>query len=220
MMTGPWLAVAATLAILLVYELVLALWQRRHGVRLAKTTHARLRRAWFETVSEQAGTELLAVQTVRNAVMAATMSASIAALGLMGTATLATPALHDSVKDGWTLARLGPGQVMELILMAMLFASLLASLMAVRFYKHCSFVCAMPVQSAARRRWQAIGVEHIQRAGIFYSWGVKYLVLVAPVLVSLLQPLAGPPVALVVVAALWGFDRIAVYPSGGAGSAD
>jgi hypothetical protein len=43
--------------------------------------------------------------------------------------------------------------VLELVLMALLFALLLSSAMAVRFYNHAGFICAMPVGSEARRRW-------------------------------------------------------------------
>lgn len=210
-----WLAAVVTVVILLAYEVGLAVQQRRSPELMAKTAHAILRREWFEAVSAEKGTEILAIQTVRNSVMSATMTSSIAALGLMGTATLAVPSLHESFSDAMELARFSPRLVLELVLLALLFASLVSSVMAVRFYNHCGFVCTMPVNSNARRRWHAIGVGYIQRAGMLYSWGVKHLILVAPILASILQPYAGPVAALLVVAALVGFDRFATRLDGG-----
>nr|WP_315245768.1 DUF599 family protein [uncultured Albidiferax sp.] len=210
-MTGnaSWLAALATLLILAGYEVLLAIAQRRHPERLARTAHAALREEWFAAVSAHNGSELLAVQTLRNSLMSATMAASTAALGLMGTATLAVPALHasiDAATDGPIFtARLA----LELLLLAVLLASLVSSVTAVRYYHHASFICAMPIGSAARERWRAVGSAYVRRAGMLYSWGLKHLVLVAPLLASILHPLAGPVAAVGVVAALVGFDRFA-----------
>ncbi|MEI4872613.1 DUF599 family protein, partial [Klebsiella pneumoniae] len=76
-----WLAALLTLAVLLAYETSLAMAQRRRPERMARTVHANLRQDWFEAVSAQKGSEILAVQTLRNAVMSASMTASTAALG-------------------------------------------------------------------------------------------------------------------------------------------
>jgi hypothetical protein len=78
----PW---AATVALLLAYAVYLAVLARGPAWRV----HGRLRDDWLEAMSAQAGTEILAVQTLRNSVMTATMTASTAALGLMGALGLA-----------------------------------------------------------------------------------------------------------------------------------
>jgi len=204
---ASWLAALTTVLILVGYELALALAQRRHPERLARSAHAALREEWFAAVSTLSGSELLAVQTLRNSLMSATMVASTAALGLMGTATLAVPALHASIDAAadWPIftARLA----LELLLLAVLLASLVASVTAVRYYHHASFICAMPVGSATRERWHTVGSVYVRRAGILYSWGLKQLILVVPILASILHPAAGPAAAVLVVAALVGFDR-------------
>jgi HAMP domain-containing protein len=76
--TMTWLAVLATVAVLAGYEVALALAQRRSPERLARTAHATLRQEWSEEVSKQKGSEILAVQTLRNSLMSATMTASTA----------------------------------------------------------------------------------------------------------------------------------------------
>lgn len=53
------------------YEVALAVAQRQRPARMARTAHANLRGDWFEAVSAQKGSEVLAVQTLRNALMSA-----------------------------------------------------------------------------------------------------------------------------------------------------
>ena len=136
--------------------------------------------------------------------MYATMTASTAVLGLMGTATLLAPTLGAAGTAPLT-ARLA----LELVLLTILFASLVCSAMAVRYYNHASFVCSMPVESEARERWSGAGASYVRRAGILYGMGLRHLLMVAPILAGMAYPLAGPVTALVVVAALLGFDRVA-----------
>ena len=78
-----WLATLATFAVLLVYEVVLTVAQRRRPERMARSAHAALREDWFIAVSQHKGSEILAVQTLRNSLMSATMTASTAMLGLL-----------------------------------------------------------------------------------------------------------------------------------------
>ena len=204
-----WVTALATIAVLLMYELALVLAQRRNPLRLARSAHATLRQDWFAAMSAQKGSELLAVQTLRNALMSATMTASTAALGLIGTVTLAAPSLHAGFGDAAHLASLTPRLALELVLMALLFASLVSSAMAVRYYNHAGFIGGMPVDSDARQRWSGAGSLNVRHAGLLYSWGLRHLILVAPILAYILHPVAGPVAALVVVAVLFGFDCIA-----------
>ena len=203
-----WLAAGITIAMLVTYELSLLWVQRRNPLTLARSAHANLREEWFTALSQQKGSEILAVQTLRNSLMSATMTASTAALGLIGSATLLAPSLNSSFGtiDNMTrhfTARL----VMELVLMAVLFASLVCSAMAVRYYNHAGFILSMPVASDERSRWGPTAVAYLRRAGLLYSWGLRHLLMVAPLLVFIVYPLAGPVAALLVMAALYGFDR-------------
>lgn len=204
---ATWLAALTTVAILVTYELALAFGRRRRPERLARTAHAALREQWFAAVSAQKGSEILAVQTLRNSLMSATMTASTAALALMGTATLAAPSLQSAFGDASGLQMFTVRLALEFALMSLLFASLLSSVMAVRYYNHAGFISAMPVGSEARIRWSEAGKAYVRRAGILYSWGLRHLVLVGPILASIVHPAAGPVAALGVVAVLVSFDR-------------
>lgn len=203
-----WLAGLTTVVILLGYEAALLLVQRRHPARLARSAHATLREEWFAALSKQRGSEILAVQTLRNSMMSATMTASTAALGLMGAATLAAPSLNASFGAGEAISgNFTVRLALELVLMTILFASLVCSVMAVRYYNHAGFISSMPVDSEERLRWAPAGVVYLRRAGLLYSWGLRHLLLVAPILASIVYPLAGPVAAVFVVMALLGFDR-------------
>ena len=203
-----WWAALVTAAIPLLYELVLWWAQRQRPTHVARTAHANLREEWFSAVGVVPGSEILAVQTLRNSLMSATMIASTAAIGLMGAATLVAPSLHPPLEAGSLLLHVTPRLAMELLLMATLFASLVYSVMAVRYYNHVGFFVSMPVGSAQRGVWAASGAVYVRRAGLLYGWGLRHLILVAPMLGFIVHPLAGPVAAVLVVLALWGFDRL------------
>ena len=203
-----WWAALVTAAIPLLYELVLWWMQRQRPGQVARTAHAHLRTEWFSAVSAMPGSELLAVQTLRNSLMSATMIASTAAIGLMGAASLVATSLQPPLQAGSLLLHATPRLVMELLLLATLFASLVYSVMAVRYYNHAGFIVAMPVGSPQRLQWSPACVAYLRRAGLLYGWGLRHLILVAPMLGFIVHPLAGPVAAVLVVLALWGFDRL------------
>ena len=203
-----WLAAFATIVILVAYEGALLLVQWQSPGRLARLAHADLREEWLDALSRHPGSEILAVQTLRNSLMAATMTASTAALGLIGAVTLAAPSLNSTLGGGHDDAtNFTARMALELVLMSILFASLVCSAMAVRYYNHAGFICSMPVDSEARRRWTAIGALYLRRAGLLYSWGLRNLLMVAPILAFFVYPWAGPVAAMLVAAVLIAFDR-------------
>lgn len=207
MSTGwQWLAAAVTVAALAAYELWLAVGRRQAHQGVARAAHAALREQWFEAISAQPGSEILAVQTLRNSLMSASMTASAAVLGLMGTISLAAPSLQAGLASGG-VPRFTPRLALELVLLALLFASLVASVLAVRFYNHASFIGGMPVESPARKRWSPAGRRYVARAGLLYSWSLRNLILVVPAVAFILHPWAGPAAALLTVFVLHGFDR-------------
>jgi hypothetical protein len=90
----------------------------------------------------------------------------------------------------------------------MLFAALLSSAMAVRYYNHAGYIVAMPVGSQARIRWHEVGVRYLRAAGIYYSWGLRHLIMVAPIVAAIAYPLAGPVMAIILIGFMRRFDRV------------
>lgn len=207
-MDGKWIAALITALLVAGYELRLA-WVRRTGsVRISRQAHASLREEWFDAISAAPGTEILAVQALRNSLMSASMTASTAVLGLMGSLTLTAPSLRSGLGAlSGSVPVFTPRLAMELAVLVLLFASLVSSVMAVRYYTHASFIGSMPVGSAARERWAATGTAYVRRAGVLYSWSLRNLLLIVPPVGFIIHPYAGPPVALFAVAVLAWFDR-------------
>ena len=68
----------------------------------------------------------------------------------------------------------------------------------------------------ACRRWNPSGIAYVRKAGLLYSWSLRHLVLVAPIVAFLLHPGAGVPAALVVTWVLSRFDRLRLTRNGDA----
>lgn len=197
-----WWAWGVTVAIMAAYALYLALLADTAAWR----THGLLRQDWLDAMSAQPGSEVLAVQTLRNSVMTATMTASTAALGLMGALGLAAPVLR-SVAEPLGSPALSAGLAGEISVILLLVLTLVSTTLSIRYYHHTGFVCAMPVGSALRGQWMATGRRHLRSAGVLYSVGLRSLVWVTPFLAGLLLPLASVAVAALVAAALLTTDR-------------
>lgn len=205
---NAWAFPLASMAIIALYLLQLA-W--RPG-RRARHVHADLRVAWFDAVSAQPGTEVLAVQTLRNSVMTATLIVSSAVLGLLGAISHAAPSLHGVLGVEGPSPQLTPRVALELTLMALLCATVVINILAIRNYTHAGFVLGMPVNAPARQGWAGVGQRHLRSAGVLYGWGLRCMVLVAPVLVSLLHAGAGVVAALLATGALWRLDGNGTRP--------
>ena len=203
-----WWPTLATVGVLILYQVLIALAERLRPQSVARSSHARLRAIWFEAITRREGNEILAVQTLRNSLMSATMTASTAALALMGSITLAAPSFNAMTDDGVALSDfLTPRHVLELMLLLLLFVSLLSSVMAMRYYTHASFIAGMPAEAQEKRLWIPIGEDYVRKAGLFYSTGLRYFVLIAPVVVAILHPIAGPVAAILVTTVLYSLDQ-------------
>ena len=71
-----------------------------------------------------------------------------------------------------------------------------------------STALGMSLVSPSVGSWAGAGAAYVRRAGLLYSWGLRHLVMVAPVLAFILHPVAGPVAALLAVGVLFAFDRV------------
>jgi hypothetical protein len=208
MTTDPWVSwalVGISLSLLLGYEGHAWYLGVRHPERHARHIHAHLRAQWVGAMAAQPGFEITAVQALRNSLMSATISASTAALAVMGAVTLAGSSLLSNVSH-WSPDRT-LHVVLQALLLLMLFASYVCSAMAMRYYSHATFVMSMPAASAERQELNPMAAEHVRRAGLLYSWGLRLFVMVAPIVTGIVHPLAMLPVMLVLLVALHYFDQ-------------
>jgi len=198
-----WIAFGVSMLIFAAYELWVIWVGVRHPDRIARSAHAFMRASWVDALSRQSGFEIVAVQALRNSLMSATIAASTAALALMGTVSLASTNLDATTFDGTPPLRI----VLEILLMATLFASYVCSAMSMRYFSHAGFVMSMPVAAQERASLNPMAKEYVKRAGLLYSWALRFFLIISPLVVGIVRPLGMPFMAVALVVALWFFDR-------------
>jgi uncharacterized membrane protein len=203
----PWLPLLSSVLIFMAYEGYVLWLGRREPHRMARYAHARMRIAWVDALGRAKGSEITAVQTLRNSLMSATIVASTAALALMGSVTLAGPSVVSSLLHLHHDDPLGPRVVTEGLLMCVLFASYVCASWSMRFFNHASFAMSLPVGSPEREAWQPLARSHVERAGLFYSWALRSFLLIAPLVAGILNPIVMPPMSIGLVVVLWFFDQ-------------
>ena len=213
-MTGPWwhwLALALGAVILLAYELRVLRIGQHSPQRVARDAHARMRGEWVRTLADQPGFEIVAVQTLRNSLMSATITASTAALCLMGAVSLAGSRLAAGLA-GLEARELSPAQLLELLMMAALFASFVCSSLSMRYYNHVGYAMSLPAGSPERQAATPLAVTYVERAGYLYGWGLRSFMGVAPLVAGIVNPLLLPLASVGLVWVLWQFDHPADMP--------
>lgn len=193
-------------AILIAYEAWVTWLGRKEPHRVARRAHARLRAAWVRVLSDRPGFEIVAVQTLRNSLMSATITASTAALCMMGVVTLSGGRLIGSlaILHG---SRPAAAAWLDLALLIVLFASFVCSAFSMRYYNHAGFVVSMPAGSPVRLQHEALAVRYVEQAGVLYGWGLRCFLLAAPLLAGIVAPLLMPAASGGLVLVLWSFDR-------------
>ena len=201
-----WVALATSVLLIGGYELRLWATERRNPQSTARAAHAALREEWVRALSGQSGSEIVAVQTLRNSLMSATISASTAALALVGTLSLTVSSASQGL-GLFGLTRLSPGLVIELMLLGTLFASYVCSATAMRYFSHAGFVMSLPVASPEREARLPTAIDYVRRAGSLYGWGLRAFFLVAPLIAGLIHALAMPLASLALVLVVRALDR-------------
>ena len=196
-----WVAVIASGVLVCGYEMQLSRAGRRNPGATARSAHRVLRGAWVQALSNQPGTELLAVQALRNSLMSATINASTAALAFTGSISLI-------VSKGVRTRELSPELALQLALSATLFAAYVCSALAMRYYHHAGYAMSLPVHSPERRDRTQLAALYVQSAGTLYSWSLRCFLFVAPMVAGLLHPLLTPLAAAGLVFVLALFDRV------------
>jgi len=203
---STWAGLVIGSIIVLAYELRVLVMGRREPERVARAAHARMRGDWVRALAEKPGFEIVAVQTLRNSLMSATISASTAALCMMGAVSLAgsqlAAGLHTLRPSSVT-----PLDILGLALMVVLFSSFVCSALSMRYYNHAGFAMSMPAGSPERVALVPLATDYLTRAGYLYGWGLRTFLMVAPLVGGIVNPWLMPPAGLGLVWVLWQFDR-------------
>ena len=198
-----WSAFGISVLVVVVYQLWVNRVGRKRPERVARTVHGQIRSDWAVALAAHPGSEVLAVQTLRNSLMSSTIVASTAALASLGTVSLAGPrlALAELNSDNFSVR-----SASVLLLLMVLFASFVAAAIAMRYFSHAGYMMGFPVGSPERATVTPIAAAYVRRAGHHYSWSLRLFFFVAPPVVGLLSPIFMPFAAIALVVALRRFD--------------
>jgi hypothetical protein len=201
----PWLSFTASILLLVAYEWRVHHIGQRQPERLARYANAKLRMHWVIALASKPGHEIVAVQALRNSLMAASISASTAALAVMGALSMSGASLAANLAR-WS-GENALHTVLQGMLVGILFASYVCSALSTRHYSHASFIMSMPVDRPERDDLNPAAANHVRRAGLMYSWGLRLFLMVLPVVAGVVHPLAMLPATLLLIGGLVLFDQ-------------
>ena len=177
--------------LLSLYHLYLRKRVKRNPAYTVQAVNAMARSAWVERImSNEDG--ILAVQTLRNSTMAATFLASTAVLLVIGVLTLS----EQSDKFGSTWHALNIVGVTNpqlwliklLTLMLDLFVAFFAFSMSIRVFNHVGYMINVPKAAGHKSISPRHVAVHLNRAGRFYSIGMRAYYFLVPLVFWLFGP--------------------------------
>lgn len=201
---------AFSVVLLGLYHLYLRQRVKRNPAYTVQAVNTMARSAWVERIMHNED-GILAVQTLRNSTMAATFLASTAVLLIIGVLTLS----EQGDKFGGTWHSLNIVGVLNpqlwllklLMLMLDLFAAFFAFSMSIRVFNHVGYMINVP--KAARHK--AISPRHVaahlNRAGSFYSIGMRAYYFLVPLVFWLFGPHFMLIATIVLIFVLYRIDR-------------
>jgi len=150
------------------------------------------RTAWVDNIMHNDKNAVLAVQTLRNSTMAATFLASTAVLLIIGVLTLSEQG--EKLEAHWhalnMVGAINPmlWMVKLLLLLLDLFVAFFGFSMAIRIFNHVGFMINVPLRLNHKMITPAHVATHLNRAGHFYSLGMRAYYLLVPLVFWLFGP--------------------------------
>ena len=185
-------ALAISVLLLVLYHLYLARRERSDPAYTIQAVNVIARTAWVENIMRD-GKDILAVQTLRNSTMAATFLASTAVLLIIGVLSLSGQA--DKLETTWHALNLLGARHSELymaklllLLIDLVFAFFSFS-MSIRIFNHVGFMINVPLAMNHKAISPAHVAVHLNRAGRFYSLGMRAYYFAVPLLFWIFGPL-------------------------------
>ncbi len=179
--------------LLLGYHLFLY-WKIRHNPFYAiQTVNKAARGSWVRYIMQDESHMLMGVQTLRNSTMVTTFLASTAVLLMMASLSLIGKA--DTVSEVWHVLNIaGPSQptlwaIKVLALVSDFFVAFFSFAMAVRIYNHVGYQMNLPAEMQPEPSPEAYVVALMNRAGSYYTIGMRAYYFAVPLVFWLFGPL-------------------------------
>jgi uncharacterized membrane protein len=214
--TSDLVGFTASLALLIAYQGYLRYRLRKDPGYTVQRVNYLVRTAWVgEIMRRREG--VLAVQTLRNSMMAAVFLASTAVLLIVGVLTLSEQG--DKLRTTWqaldvfgaTGSRLWLTKMM-LLLVDLLFA-FFSFAMAIRLFHHVGYMINTPQNEGLLAAKPAHVSAHLNRAGHFYSIGMRAYYYTVPLLLWLFGPLFMLAGTVALIISLYYLDRTPRLPA-------
>jgi len=177
--------------LLSVYHLYLRQRVKRNPAYTVQAVNVMARSAWVERIMKNED-GILAVQTLRNSTMAATFLASTAVLLIIGVLTLSEQG--DKLGGTWHALNIVGATRAELwltkllMLMLDLFVAFFAFSMSIRVFNHVGYMINVPKAAGHKSISPRHVAVHLNRAGRFYSIGMRAYYFLVPLVFWLFGP--------------------------------
>ena len=181
----------ASILFVLAYHLFLRRKIRKNPTYTVQAINRIARTAWVETIMNDGKKDLLAVQTLRNSTMAATFLASTSVLLIIGVLTLSE---GGKLEATWHALNMVGAKHPELWLTKLLFLLLdllvafFSFAMSIRVFNHVGYMINIPLALNHKMITAAHVATHLNRAGHFYSIGMRAYYFLVPLLFWLFGP--------------------------------
>jgi len=176
-------------ALLLIYHWRLSWMYRKYPERTSRGRADRLRRAWVEAVRER-NADILAIQTLRNWVMTASVFASttiVIGLGLVAASFQGLNMSNLSEALSFVPASGDIARPKLLMLAIVFFSAFLRFVTSLRFYNHAGFLINLPAIHFSGLAEDEIAVT-LNRAAGQYNRGSRMFLLTIPLVFWLVGP--------------------------------
>lgn len=204
-------AVAASALLVSAYYAFLRLKVRANPLYTVHGVNELARTLWVRSVMASDSRDVMAVQTLRNFVMGASLMASTAALLILGTLTLSGQA--EAVARNWhVMSAYGSVSpelwiVKVLALLADFIVAFFAFAMAVRLANHVGFMINVGTEEVPRALSPEAVARRLNRAGNHFAIGLRAFFFAVPLVFWLFGPAFLVLATLGLVAALHRLDR-------------
>jgi len=178
--------------LILAYYLYLNRRSRRAPHSSVHALNAMIRERWVDMIMTQDNKEILAVQTLRNSVMASNFMASTAVLLIIGTLNLSEKIGQWSlVWHPYVLSQNVSSELWQIKLGLLLLDFSIAFYcfsMAIRFFNHVGYMINLPSDPSTDRRHHKQTCIYLNRAGSYYTFGNRTFFFSLPIIMWFLGP--------------------------------
>lgn len=191
-MTYDMVALMVCCVSILVYYFYLGCRTRRTPESSVHVVNARIREQWVDMVMNGEHMEILAVQTLRNSVMASNFMASTAILLIIGTLNLSEKIGQWSlVWHPYVLAESESNGLWQLKLALLLLDFSVAFYcfsMAIRYFNHVGYMINLPGDPMSKNKHHKQTCTYLNRAGRFYAFGNRAFFFSLPIILWFFGP--------------------------------